>query len=384
IPSAVGGDPQTRHGIILAKSIPCKAFKIQTAETLHSAFQKCPRLVVVAPDYPLYMKCSNAIQEIIKEFSPVCQRFSIDEVFLDYTNMERHFGDPVSAGHKIKDRIKNELGFTVSVGISTNKLLAKVASDLKKPDAVITLYHEEIPKKMWPLDVQELFLVGPRTAPKLRALGIQTIGDLAAADLDLIRYKLKSHGELIWNYAHGREDSAVDPGNHMDMKGIGNSSVIPFDVDDRLTAHRIILSLTETVAMRLRDAGCVCRLISVSLRDTNLRTYSHQRKIFSPTDSTNEIYRVACDLFEEVWQGEPLRHFGVRVSDLCSNEFQQTSLFDGPNKERNHALDRTIDALRLRFGSASVHRGSFLYSGIKPLMGGIVSIEEVPPMTSIL
>ncbi|AOT68314.1 DNA polymerase Y family protein [Geosporobacter ferrireducens] len=384
IPSAVGGNPETRHGIILAKSIPCKAFNIQTGETLHAAFQKCPTLVIVPPDYPLYVKCSNAMMEIIKDFSPAYQKFSIDEIFLDYTNMQKHFGHPVDAAHKIKDRIKNELGFTVSIGISSNKLLAKMASDLKKPDAVTTLYPEEMAQKMWPLDIQDLFMIGPCTAPKLRAMGINTIGELAAADLNLIRYRLKSHGELIYNYAHGIEASLVHTGKHIDMKGIGNSSVIPFDVDDRLTAHQILLSLTETVAMRLRDAACVARLISVSVRDTNFRTYSHQRKIFSATDSTNEIYRIARDLFDEAWQGEALRHFGVRVSELCSNEFQQTSFFDDVHKEKNQALDRAIDSLRFRFGSTSVHRAGFLNSGIKPLMGGIGSTDEMSVMTSIL
>ena len=384
IPSAVGGNPETRHGIILAKSIPCKAFKIQTGETLHTAFQKCATLVVVPPDYPLYVKCSNAMMEIVREFSPACQKFSIDEVFIDYTHMQRHFGHPVDTAHKIKDRIKNELGFTVSVGISSNKLLAKMASDLKKPDAVTTLYPEEIPKKMWPLDIQDLFMVGSRTAPKLRTMGINTIGELANADLSLIQYRLKSHGLLIWNYAHGIEASQVHTGKYIDMKGIGNSSVIPFDVDDRITAHRILLSLTETVSMRLRDAGCVARLISISVRDTNFKTYSHQRKIFSATDSTNEMYRIVRELFNEAWQGEPLRHFGIRVSDLCSNEFQQTSFFDDIHKEKNQALDRAIDTIRFRFGSTSVHRAGFLYSGIKPLMGGIDSTDEMPAMTSIL
>ncbi len=320
---------------------------------------------------------------VFKEYSPSIQRFSIDEVFLDCTNMEPHFGDPVTAANTIKNRIKEELGFTVSVGISSNKLLAKMGSDLKKPDGISTLFPEEIQEKMWSLDIQDLFMVGSRTAPKLRQIGINTIGDLANADRDLLRYKLKSHGDLIWNYANGIEDSPVHSGGFIDMKGIGNSSTISFDVDDQIVAHRILLSLTETVAMRLRDAECITRLVCVSVRDTNFRSYSHQRKLFSYTDCTNDIYRVVTELFDEVWQGEPVRHLGVRVSDLCSNEFQQKSFFDDINKEKYQALDAVIDKIRLSFGSKSIFRAGFLHSGIKPLMGGI-GAEDYPLMTSLL
>lgn len=323
IPSAVGGNPETRHGIVLAKSIPAKQYNIQTGETLYSALKKCPFLYIVPPSYDKYIRCSNAMNEILRDYSPNIQRFSVDEVFLDYTSMEMHFGEPITAAFKIKERIKNELGFTVSIGISSNKLLAKMGSDLKKPDAVTTLYPKEVPKKMWCLPIEDLFMVGRATAPKLHKLGIFTIGDLANYDVEILKYKLKSHGEVIWKYANGIEDSHVNSYDSTNVKGIGNSSTISFDVVDNVTAYKILLGLTETVTMRLRDLKCLCQLVSVSIKNSDFISYSHQKKLCYTTDCTNEIFEVVKILFDETWKGEPIRHLGVRVSKLCSNEMYQ-------------------------------------------------------------
>ncbi|SHJ30353.1 DNA polymerase-4 [Geosporobacter subterraneus DSM 17957] len=383
IPSVVGGDPKSRRGIVLAKSIPAKHYKIQTGETLYAALEKCPHLKIVSPSYGLYVRCSNAMVEILKEYSPIVQRFSADECFLDYTGMEPHFGEPEAAARRIKNHIYRELGFTVNIGISTNKLLAKMASDFKKPDQVHTLFPWEIPKKMWPLPVEELFMVGRATVPKLHKMRIFTIGDLANYDPVHIRHRLKSHGIMIWQYANGIEDSAVRGGNAIEMKGIGNSTTIAFDVEDRKTAHKILLSLTETVAMRLRDAGYCCRLVAISIKNSDFYTYSHQRKLLAATDATGRIYQTVREIFDEVWQGEKIRHLGVRVSDFCSNEFFQHSLFDEADLEKTRALDQTIDRIRLKYGTKSVMRASFLYSDIKPLSGG-VGQDDFPPMSSIL
>lgn len=383
IPSVVGGDPKTRHGIVLAKSIPAKQYNIQTGETLFSALKKCPSLYIVPPSYDKYIRCSNAMVEIIKEYSPIIQRFSVDEVFLDYTNMEEHFGKAEATAYIIKDRIKKELGFTVSIGVSSNKLLAKMGSDLKKPDAVTTLFPEEVPKKMWSLPVEDLFMVGRATTPKLHKMGIFTIGDLANYDIEHLKYKLKSHGELIWKYANGIENSSVRTSNYINIKGIGNSSTISFDVVDKLTAHKILLSLTETVTMRLRDSKYLCQLVSISIKSNDFHSYSHQRKLNYATDCTNEIYEIVKTLFDEAWQGEPIRHLGVRVSEFCSNEFYQKSLFEDENHEKYRALDATIDGIRLKYGSRSVFRASFLHSGLKPMTGG-VGESDYPLMASML
>jgi DNA polymerase-4 len=383
IPAAVGGDPVSRHGIILAKSIPAKKYNIKTGETLYKALEKCPDLFIVSPSYDLYMSCSNAMVELLKEYTPVIQRFSVDECFLDFTNMENLYPDYIKLAYEIKDRIKNELGFTVSIGISNNKLLAKVASDIKKPDAVISLFPVEIKDKMWPLAVEDLFMVGRATLPKLHNLNIFTIGDLAKADLIILKERLKSHGVMLWNYANGIENSQVRKSNHIDIKGLGNSTTMPFDVTTRSEAHKVILSLSETVGMRLRDSGNCCSLVAVHFRTNEFYNCGRQHKISYYTDSTKNIASLACKLFDELWKGEPLRHMGVRVSELCSNDFCQVTLFEEKNNAKNSALDKTIDSIRLRFGSKSVIRGTFLNSGIKPLMGGVQE-EEYQVMSSIL
>jgi len=382
IPSIVGGNPTARRGIVLAKSIPAKKYKIHTGETLFSAKLKCPNLVVVPPRYHLYMQCSQAMFEILKEYSLYIQRYSIDEAFIDYTNMEQHFGAPVAAAHRIKDRIKHELGFTVNIGISHNKLLAKMACELEKPDKVHTLFPEEIPKKMWPLPVEDLFMIGRATTSKLYKRGIFTIGELANMDAKLLKHWFKSYGLLIWNYANGYEDSQVR-NNGYPMKGLGNSTTIPFDVEDRKTAHMILLSLVETVGMRLRDAQKCAGVISISIKNQSLISYSHQQKLETPTDVTNIIYKNTCRLFDELWQGEPIRHMGVRLSQLCSNNFYQLSFFE-PDSEKQQNLDRVVDDIRLKYGARSIIRSSFLCSGLSPLTGGILQEEDYPMMSSIL
>ncbi len=383
IPSAVGGDPVKRHGIILAKSIPAKPYKIQTGESLMAAFQKCPFLTVVPPHYDLYLRSSNALIELISEYSAQIQRYSIDECFVDFTDMVALFGDPIETAHVIRERIKKELGFTVSIGVSSNKLLAKVASDLKKPDAVTTLFPEEIAAKMWPLPVEELFMVGRATVPKLHFLGIETIGDLANYDLEVLKTALKSHGVLIWNYANGIENSEVKKSNRLAIKSIGNSSTIPYDIDSRKEAHLMLLSLSEMVAMRLRDSQYLARLVSVSYKTHEFNSSGHQKKFEIPTDHTSEIYGYAKKLFDEIWDGTPIRHLGVRVSEFCENDFVQLHLFDEYAAQKNNRLDRVIDELRGRFEPKAIMRGSFIGSGIKPMTGG-VGEDDFPLMSSIL
>lgn len=382
IPSVIGGDPAKRHGIVLAKSIPAKKYKIYTGETIFSAKLKCPDLVIIPPRYDIYMCCSQAMLEVVKEYSPCIQRYSIDEVFMDYTNMEKYFGSPVTTAYRIKDRIHHELGFTVNIGISHNKLLAKMASEFEKPDKVHTLFPEEIEERMWPLPVKDLFMVGRATASKLYRKGIFTIKELANTDPILLKQWLKSYGLLIWNYANGYENSPVRDDGYP-MKGIGNSTTIPFDVEDRRTAYMVLLSLVETVAMRLRDAKKCAGVISVSIKNKSLISYSHQRKMNIPIDVTNTLYKNACGLFDELWHGEPIRYMGVRVSQLCSNDFYQLSFFQ-PDNEKQQKLDRAVDKIRLKYGARSVVRSSFLHSGLNPLTGGVVQEEDYPMMSSIL
>jgi len=383
IPSVVGGDPLTRHGIVLAKSIPAKKYNIQTGENLFSATSKCPNLVIAKPNYLLFRQCSQALGAILKEYSPLIQQFSVDEYFLDFTSMDQLFGDPLETAYKIKNRIRAELGFTVNIGISSNKLLAKMASELEKPDKVHTLFPEEIPTKMWPLPIEELFMVGRATSRKLLSRNIKTIGELAQTDPKLLRMSLKSHGSLIWNYAHGIEHSPVKPGGSIQVKGMGNSTTLPFDVEDRKEAQLVLLSLIETVATRLRQGQYSAQLVAISFRTNEFLSYSHQRKISHATDCTNEIWEVACQLFDELWRGQPLRHIGARVSEFCQNDFVQLSLFE-KDYEKERKVDRAVDTIRERFGSSAIIRSSYLQSGLKSMTGGVVAEEEYPMMTSLL
>ena len=383
VPSVIGGDPVTRHGIVLTKSMPAKKYDIHTGESIFSASAKCPGLIIVPPNYGLYMQCSRAFGDILREYTPLIEQYSIDEYFVDFTNMERLYKDPVEAAYIIKDRIKNELGFTVNVGVSTNKILAKMASELKKPDKVHTIFPGEIAEKMWVLPIEELFMVGRATAKKLRSRAINTIGDLAHYDPKILKLFLKSHGMLVWNYANGNEASPVRECRRPLIKGIGNSTTIPFDVNDKTTAHLVLLSLTETVATRLRQAKYCARLVSVSLKTNEFYSCSHQRKISSAIDCTNAIHEVACQLFDELWKGDPVRQLGVRVSELTQSGFHQLALFE-KDYEKQRTVDRAVDSLRERFGNGSVFRSSFLNSGIRFQTGGTVDDEEYPMMSSQL
>lgn len=383
VPSVVGGNEQTRHGIVLTKSIPAKQYGIQTGETLYAARSKCPGLLVVPPNYSLYMQCSQALGDLLRKYSSLIEQYSVDEYFLDFTESKRLFGDPIQAAHTIRDRVREELGFTVNIGVSSNKLLAKMGSELKKPDRVHTLFPEEMEKKMWPLPVAELFMVGRATAKKLQGRCVKTIGDLACSDSKWLELFLKSHGRLIWNYANGRDLSPVRVNRHPVVKSMGNSTTTAFDITDRQSAHLLLLSLVETVSARLRSAGYCAKLVSISFRTNEFYYCSHQRKFYTATDSTKAIHQLACELFDELWQGHPLRHMGVSAAELCGNDFLQTAFFQ-ENNEKQQRIDRTVDLIRQRYGSESIFRSSFLKTGLKPMTGGTGEEIDYPVMSSLL
>ena len=371
VPSAVGGDMAMRHGIILAKSIPAKKCGIQTGETILEAQRKCPNLVLVPPNYSLYEKCSTAFIDILKEYSDIVEQYSIDEAFVDMTASCRLFGEPVEVAEQIKDRIKEELGFTVNIGVSSNKLLAKMASDFKKPDLVHTLYPEEIQRKMWPLPVSELFFVGRATARKLFNVGIKTIGELAAADPVWLKSILKKQGEVIWGFANGIDFSPVidqPPVN----KGYGNSTTTPYDVADVETADRVLLALAETVGKRLREDNVQIEVVSVGIKYKDLFHVSHQKVLQTATNLTWEIYQAACELFLELWNHGPIRHLGIHTSRVIHGDFyRQPTLFDEIDYGKLEKLDKTVDSLRKRFGVDSVMRAAFLKQPIDHMSGGI-------------
>ena len=371
IPSAIGGDMEMRHGIILAKSIPAKRYKIQTGETILEARRKCPDLYIAPPNYGLYETCSAAFINILREYTPDVEQYSVDEAYMDMTGTKLLWGEPVEVANKIKDRIYNELGFTVNVGISNNKLLAKMAGDIKKPNLVHTLYPQEIPDKMWPLPVSDLFFVGRATTKKLFTLGIQTIGDLAKTDPKILKMHLKKHGEIIWGFANGIDMSEVQaqaPPN----KGYGNSTTIAFDVRDKDTAHKVLLALSETVGQRIRKDYVKAEVIAVGIKTYDFQYASHQVTLHNATDITNEIYQYACRVFDELWDGTSIRHLGIHTSRIKDHDvMRQLDLFSYMDYEKWEQIDKTIDAIRMRYGNDSIKRAAFIDTPIDHMSGGI-------------
>lgn len=369
--SAVGGDMAMRHGIILAKSVPAKKYHIRTGETIVEARQKCPELILVPPNYGLYERCSKAFMDILRQYSSEVEQYSVDEAFMDMTGTQRLWGEPVAAAEQIRERIREELGFTVNIGISENKLLAKMASDFEKPDKVHTLWHNEIEEKMWGLEVERLFFVGRATSKKLRKLGIRTIGELAHADPHLLKAHMKKHGEVVWQFANGMDVSVVEaqpPAN----KGYGNSTTIAFDVTDASTAKLVLLALAETVGTRMREAGVRAGVVAIGIKTHDLKYMGHQMTLDNATNITSELHRCACRLFDELWDGKAIRHLGLhagRVSGL--DDMRQIDMFDQTDYEKLERRDAAIDKIRKRYGIDSVKRASFLYSPIDHMSGGI-------------
>ncbi|NLK74933.1 MAG: DNA polymerase IV [Clostridiales bacterium] len=361
IPSAVGGDINRRHGVILAKSFPAKQYGIRTGEPTVSALKKCPNLTIVPPNHKLYEECSEAFVKILEEYSPCIEKVSVDEAFCDMTGTEELFGPPLQAANTIKDRIFKELGFTVNIGISTNKLLAKMASDFTKPNRVHTLYPSEIKEKMWGLPVGELFFVGKATVNKLHTLGIYTIGQLANTDVNILKSHLKKHGEMIYNFANGIDSSLIS-NDEVKNKGYGNSTTIAFDVEDEATAKTVLLSLAENVSARLRKDGQMANVVAVGIVDNNFRRTTHQKTLLSPTHNTNDIYNVVCQLFDNLWEGEPIRKLEIQTSKVISeDEEKQLDIFSFQNDLKKKKLDKAIDQIRNRFGNDAIQRASLLH-----------------------
>lgn len=360
IPSAVGGDRASRHGIVLAKSTPAKKYGITTGEPLAQALKKCPELTVVPSRFSFYHQCSEKLIRLLSEYTPDIEQFSIDEAFLDMTSTIHLFGDPVESADQIRRRVKKELGFTVNVGIAPNKLLAKMASDFQKPDRCHTLWLEEIPKKMWPLPVRDLFFVGSSAEKKMQAIGLHTIGDLARCDLTILKAHLgDKYASQILRYANGLDDSPVakpEPVN----KGYGNSTTLSRDVDDLKTACQVLLSLCETVGIRLRKDQVKCGCVCVELKDYQFRTLSHQITLDTPTDSTTILYETSCRILKEFWDLTPVRLIGVRATKISEDDFVQMSLFDTSRKEKLEQMEKAIDAIRSKYGIDSIRRASFL------------------------
>lgn len=366
IPSIVGGDTQKRHGIVLAKSIPAKAYGIQTAEPVVNAFRKCPTLVMVPPNHTMYQERSHALMNYISNICPDIEQVSIDECYMDYSPISDKYTSPEQAATIIKDSIFEEFGFTVNIGISDRKVLAKMASDFKKPNLVHTLYQHEIPTKLWPLPVSSLYMCGQSSVETLHKLGITTIGELAHSDTDILRAHLKSHGTTLWEYANGI-DSSVVGAQPAKLKGIGNSVTLSRDAVTKEDAYHALLGLAESVGRRVRASGELASMISTEIKYATFQSASHQTTLETPSDSTDKIYQTACHLFDEMWDSSPVRLLGIRVSKLVSNTAPtQLSLFDyqqtTPDSEKQKKLNTALDSLRAKYGKDIIKRGSLLDS----------------------
>lgn len=352
IPAIIGGDESKRSGIVLAKSMKAKEFGIKTADTIYQAIMKCPEIKIFPSNFKVYREYSNKLYNLLLEYTDKIERFSIDECFLDMTQYLMN-DTLLNKAKEINRRVREELGFTVNIGVAHNKLLAKMASDFQKPNRIHTLYENEIEKKMWGLPVSELFMLGRKTAPKLYNMQIKTIGDLAKTNKELLSKKFGKHGIMMWEYANGIDNTPV---NYIKEKPkcIGNSVTLPQDISSIEKLEEILLALTEQVTFRLRRQKMLANVVNVQLRTNKFIDTSHQKKLIKETSSTKEIYTQAKELLEQMYiKGQQIRLIGLRVDGLEEKEKQQISLFDNvkdEKQEKQEKLDTAIDKLKEKYG----------------------------------
>lgn len=348
--AVIGGDASKRKGIVLAKSNPCKSKGVITGETLYNARRKCPYLEVYAPDYKIYRKYSDAMFNYLSTYTNVIERYSIDECFVDFSDLTTLFGDSIKCAYKIKEDIKNKLGFTVNVGIGNNKLCAKMASDFSKPDKVHTLFNNEIETKMWPLDVSDLFMIGKKSSIKLKELHINTIYDLAHTDKKLLERIFKKMGTMMWEYANGIDNSEVDY-IYENPKSISSSSVLPYNYTDINEILKVIKELTIDTGHRLRKSKMYANTVTVWVKYSNFEKVSKQQKLENSISSDEDIYKIATLLFNSIWTEESIRGLCVGVADLSTTKRVQLSIFSKNNDEEEDKLQEAIDSIREKYGS---------------------------------
>ena len=360
LPVAVGGDVEARHGIVLAKNEIAKKYKIKTGEALWQARQKCPQLHFVKPSYQRYTDFSKAAQRIYLDYSEKVESFGIDECWLDVSGSALLFKDGDEVAGIIRARIEEELGITCSIGVSWNKVFAKLGSDMKKPNAITVITRQNYRDKVWPLPVSDLLYVGPATTKKLRNYGVYTIGGLAQLDPDFLRRSLGKQGELIWRYANGLD---VAPVHNLDwrtaIKGIGNSTTTPYDLTTNADVKRIFYMLAESVAQRLRKNGLKAKLVQIWIRSSDLSGFERQAPLAQPTCLTGEIAESAYKIFlpNYDWQ-RPIRSLGIRATMLSplQNDRQYDLFENEQSRERWENIEHCIDGLRARFGSKIMTR----------------------------
>lgn len=366
IVAVIGGDESRRSGIVVAKSTPAKKLGIVTAETLFSARKKAHNnLQIFPPDYHLYLDMSNKLFELLRTYSPDIEIASVDECYLDYGKVKNMYGDEIKFAYMLKDKIYNELGFTVNIGIANNKLCDKMASDFEKPNKVHTLYEYEVKEKMWPLPVGELFGIGKKSVPKLNQLGINTIADLANYDSNKLYKYFKNQAYDMINKANGIDTAPVISWI-VDPKGISHETTLRRDLEDKGELQKLILALCENVCVRLRKQKKYANVVCIIIKDSEFKKRTHQKKLPNATNNTDEIYKCLIDVFNEMYKGEPVRLIGVRLDNLTDNSNHQVSMFDNlEKKEKENELDKVIDNLKEKYGTKIIKKASLKESKIE-------------------
>lgn len=383
-PLAVGGDPEARHGIVLTADYLAKKKGVKTGMALWQAKKVCPEITFVPPNMDLYLRFSRMAHEIYSEYTDLQEPYGIDECWLDVTDSKIIKGDRLTIAKEISNRMKKELGVTVSIGVSFNKIFAKLGSDYKKPDAITTMYKEEFKTKAWKLPVSDLLYVGRATNNKMQKYGIHTIGDLARTDIDWITGIFGKMGAILWSFANGYDESPVKKENtSAPIKSIGNGTTTPRDLETDEDVKIVLYNLAESVAARLRKNGFKCRVVEISIRDNKLISFSRQKKLQNATNITGEIAQSAYALFKEnyLWNN-PIRSLGVRGADLVNdNYWEQLDIFSSAEyREKLLKADRAVDDIRRRFGYFSIQRG-LMYKDKKLSHLDCESMHTVHPHT---
>lgn len=355
-PVAVGGSEASRHGIVLTKNEIAAQYGLTTGEPLWSARQKCPELVVVPPNFPTYIRFSSMVRRILQEYTDRVEPFGLDEAWLDLTGCG---GDPIDTAHTIRHRIKQELGITVSIGVSFNKSFAKLGSDYKKPDAVTVFSRDNYKELVWPLPASELIYVGRATKRKLAERYLFTIGDVANADVTMLRSLLGKWGGMLHAMANGQDRQEVIPcGQESAVQSISNGITTPRDLVNNREVKAVLYMLAESVGRRLREQHFVGKTIEIQLRDSTLVTHSHQTSLEYYIQSTQDIANEAYTLFERQYNWKhPLRSVTVGIRSLEPDTIPcQLDLLDSSVRDKHEKLDKAVDALKARFGDNCVRR----------------------------
>lgn len=354
VPAAVGGDPKTRRGIILTANYKARAYGVKTAMTINEALKLCPDLTIVKSTRGLYTSCSNAVFDILRQYTPLVEPSSIDEGYMDVTGSTDLFGPPEDIAVSIMEEIKKELGLWCSIGISENKFLAKMASEMKKPLGITTMYRKDVTEMMWPLPVGKMHGVGKSSARRLNQLGLNTIGDVARANPDFIREKF---GIWIYDRANGHGSDVVCGEHKVKSASISRSSTTARNISDLDEAKKLMLHLAEDVGQKARKKGLKGKTVQITLRYTDFKTITRQKVVF-PTNLTREIVKTGYELLEENWDSKkPVRLIGIGLANI-NKEDTQLNVFDTVVNKKEVELEKTLDSLKEKYGQDKFKRGS--------------------------